>query len=165
MPHDLAGRGRLVAGLYDEQRAGATCAVLFHAAVAAHAGLNITDVSCLGILDKDGPMTAGQLAERAGLTRGGAITAVLDRMERAGLLRRHPDPADRRRTVIELVRGRPYRDLQDVLAEFSTAFTTLIESYSDSEIQTLLDFSRRANDILRRQTLDLQSRNRSRRPS
>jgi DNA-binding MarR family transcriptional regulator len=159
---DPVSRGRLVADLYDEQRTGATCAVLFHAAAAARAGLNITDVSCLGILDKEGPMTAGQLAERMGLTRGGAITAVLDRMERAGFLRRRPDPKDRRRAIIELVRDRAYRDLQQVLAKFSTAFTELIESYSDSEIQILLDFSRRANDVLREQTLGLQHRNRSR---
>lgn len=158
MPTDPADRGRLAADLYDEQRTGAICAVLFHAAVAARAGLNITDVSCLGVLDKEGPMTAGRLAERVGLTRGGAITAVLDRMERAGLLRRRPDPDDRRRAIIELVRDRPYQAIQDVLEKFSTVFTALIDSYSESEIQVLLDFSRKANGVLREQTRELQAR-------
>src|SRR5690606_20718966 len=108
-------RDGLVAALYDEQRRAATHAVLFHAALASRSGINVTDVSCLSMLDKDGPMTAGQLAQRIGVTRGGAITAVLDRLERGGFLRRRRDPHDRRRVVIELVRGEAYRRFQRLL--------------------------------------------------
>lgn len=162
MSSERAERPSLVAALYGEERTGATRAVLFHAAVAAHAGLNITDVSCLGVLDKEGPMTAGELAERVGLSRGGAITAVLDRMQRAGFLRRRADPQDRRRAIVELVREDAYRDLQRVLDEFGDAFRTLIEDYTDEQLRTLLDFSHRANEIIQDQTLNLQSRKRSR---
>lgn len=161
MSTERTNRTELVADLYDEQRAGATRAMLFHAAVAAKAGLNITDVSCLGVLDKEGPMTAGDLARRMGLTRGGAITAVVDRMERAGFVRRSADPDDRRRTIIEPVRDGSHQKLDGVLTDFSKAFTELIESYTDEQIETLLDFTRRANGVLREQTLDLQSHNRS----
>lgn len=162
MSSERAERAWLVAALYDEERAGATRAVLFHAAVAARAGLNITDVSSLGVLDKEGPMTAGELAARVGLTRGGAITAVLDRMQRAGFLRRRPDPQDRRRAIVELVRKDAYQDLQRVLDEFGDAFLALIEDYTDEQLQTLLDFACRANEIMRDQTLNLQSHKRSR---
>ena len=62
-------------------------------------GLNRTDLRCLGILYRRGRTTAGELAEETGLTPG-AITTVLDRMEKGGYANRVPDPADRRRILI-----------------------------------------------------------------
>ena len=75
-------------------------AVLFQEAVARAAGLNATDLQCANLLLMHGPATPGELAERAGLTVGGAITGVVDRLERANLVRRVPDPADRRRVLV-----------------------------------------------------------------
>ena len=72
-------------------------------------GINRTDSRCMDILDQHGSMSAGDLAEASRLTTG-AITAVIDRLERAGFARRVPDPSDRRRVLVELdaegVRGR-----------------------------------------------------------
>ena len=67
-------------------------------AVALQFGLNRTDLRCLGILYRRGRVTAGELAEESGLTPG-AITTVLDRLERGGFANRVPDPADRRRVL------------------------------------------------------------------
>lgn len=75
-------------------------AVLFQEAVARRAGLNGTDLQCLSLLLRDGPMPPGRLAERAGLTAGGAITTVVDRLEAVGLAARSPDPDDRRRVLV-----------------------------------------------------------------
>src|ERR1700730_14935245 len=69
-------------------------------AVADHLGINRTDLQCLGVVTLRGPMTAGAVAEACALTSG-SVTAVLDRMERAGYLRRTSDPADRRRVLVE----------------------------------------------------------------
>lgn len=149
------GRSALVAALYDEQRLAANRAVLFHTAMASRAGINITDVSCLGVLDKEGPMTAGALARRVGVSRGGAITAVLDRLERAGFLRRQRDTADRRKVVVELVREDAYRALQGTLDAFSQSYRELIERYTEEELRLLLDFSRRANELVEAQTATL----------
>ena len=63
-------------------------------------GVNRTDARCLDILDQQGSMSAGDLAEASRLTTG-AITAVIDRLERAGYARRVPDPSDRRRVLVE----------------------------------------------------------------
>jgi DNA-binding MarR family transcriptional regulator len=68
-------------------------------AVALQFGLNRTDLRCLGILYRRGRVTAGELAEESGLTPG-AITTVLDRLERGGYANRVPDPADRRRVLV-----------------------------------------------------------------
>ena len=72
-------------------------------AVADHLGINRTDLQCLGVVTLRGPMTAGALAEACALTSG-SVTAVLDRMERAGYLRRTSDPADRRRVLCAVPR-------------------------------------------------------------
>ena len=68
-------------------------------AVALQFGLNRTDLRCLGILYRRGRVTAGELAEESGLTPG-AITTVLDRLERGGYANRVPDPGDRRRVLV-----------------------------------------------------------------
>ena len=75
-------------------------AVLFQDAVAKSVGLNSTDLQCANLLLLRGPATPGELAEWSGLTAGGAITSVIDRLERAGLVRRSRDTVDRRRVVV-----------------------------------------------------------------
>jgi DNA-binding MarR family transcriptional regulator len=64
-------------------------------------GINRTDLRCLNIVDNEGPMTAGRLAELSGLTTA-AVTAVLDRLERAGYARRVRDQEDRRQVIVEI---------------------------------------------------------------
>src|SRR4051794_29340920 len=75
-------------------------AVLFQDAVARSVGLNSSDMQAVGLLMAEGPASPSQLAGLVGLTRGGAITGVIDRLERAGYVRREPDPQDRRRVLV-----------------------------------------------------------------
>ncbi|WP_241560052.1 MarR family winged helix-turn-helix transcriptional regulator [Solirhodobacter olei] len=63
-------------------------------------GINRTDGRCLDIIDLHGHPTAGQLAAESGLTTG-TVTAVVDRLEKAGYVRRRRDPGDRRKVVVE----------------------------------------------------------------
>lgn len=64
-------------------------------------GVNRTDGRCLDLVDQAGRISAGDLAVAAGLTTG-SITAVVDRLEKKGYLRRVPDPNDRRRVLLEV---------------------------------------------------------------
>jgi DNA-binding MarR family transcriptional regulator len=64
-------------------------------------GVNRTDLHCLNAIENSGGLTAGELAAEAGLTSG-AVTGVVDRLERAGFARRVPDPSDRRRVKVEV---------------------------------------------------------------
>jgi DNA-binding transcriptional ArsR family regulator len=73
--------------------------VMFHQAIAERLGLNATDHKALDLLGRAGPITAGELAELTGLTTG-AITGIIDRLEKAGFVRRENDPKDRRRVII-----------------------------------------------------------------
>ncbi|MGZ9812198.1 MarR family winged helix-turn-helix transcriptional regulator [Pseudoroseicyclus sp. H15] len=93
LPPDLA---RLSAALRIQQNASdrldeAACAVF---------GINRTDGRCLDILDRRGRMSAGELGAEAGLSSG-AVTAMVDRLAKAGYIRRVPDPGDRRRVLVE----------------------------------------------------------------
>src|SRR5919109_1824865 len=92
---------RLFEELLVEVRASQNATDRFDQAVADALGLNRTDMRCLDILDREGRMTAGRLAEATGLTTG-AVTTVLDRLEQAGYARRVRDTDDRRRVYVEV---------------------------------------------------------------
>ncbi len=144
--------------LYEELRMGASLAVRFHSALAAHAGINITDVTCLGALDKNGPMTPGELAEHTGLSRGGAITAVVDRLERAGFVRRRRDERDRRKVIVELIRDGAYSRLTETFDSLGRAYTDVIGDHTKEERDLLLEFNRRVNTRLQERISELQER-------
>src|SRR6476619_1741717 len=74
-------------------------AALFQEAAAQRLGLNVTDLRCLALAYAEPGMTASRLSDLSGLTSG-AITGVLDRLERAAFVTREPDPTDRRRTLV-----------------------------------------------------------------
>ncbi len=97
--------------------------VLLHHATASKAGLNVTDAQCLNILALDGPQTPGRLAHQMGITTGGAITAVIDRLEQSGYVKRTRDPGDRRRVIVEPV--------PDALARFSAYFDPVARAVRD----------------------------------
>src|SRR5260370_19239740 len=75
--------------------------VLYSQAVAERLGMNSTDLECLDHISR-GPLTAGRLAELTGLTTG-AITGVIDRLERAGLARRQRHPCDPPQTLCRML--------------------------------------------------------------
>src|SRR5215207_4765293 len=132
-----------------------TATVLFHAAIADRLGVGATDVKCYSILRQVGAITAGELAERTGLTTG-AITGVIDRLERAELVRRVRDPHDRRRIVLELVHNAEReRAIGQLYEPMGRAITGLVAQYSAAERATLLDFVTKATAVLESETASL----------
>src|ERR687895_1419069 len=119
-PHELAEEivGRLA-------RRHSTAAVLFHHAVAERLGLGPTDHKCLDVLRERGAMTGSELAAITGLTSG-AVTGVVARLERAGYLRREPDPHDRRKQVLSPVPER-LRELQAIFDSIRDDAAALLE--------------------------------------
>jgi DNA-binding MarR family transcriptional regulator len=143
-------RSEIEAATIDTIRGWQTDQDMFDEAVATYAGINRTDFRCLDILDRGGRMTAGQLASAARLTSG-AVTAVLDHLEAAGFVRRVRDPGDRRRVLIEV--------MPDLLAQSMTVYGPIIEegnrvmsTYSDEQLEAILDFMVRSRDMLARNT-------------
>jgi DNA-binding MarR family transcriptional regulator len=101
MSKNRPNKGELADAIGDQFRINQNRSGLFDEIANEHLGINQTDNRCLDVLTRLGPITAGELAREAGLTTGG-VTAVVDRLERAGFARRVRDDEDRRRVVIEV---------------------------------------------------------------
>ncbi len=113
--------------------------IMFHQAVADVLGLHITDHKCLDLLHRFGAMPAGRLGELTGLTTG-AVTGIIDRLERAGYARRANDPNDRRKTIVEPTRNKKLeRKIEMIFMPLHERMYKLLSSYSESELAFLLD--------------------------
>ena len=113
--------------------------IMFHQAVADVLGLHITDHKCLDLIHRFGAMPAGRLGELTGLTTG-AVTGIIDRLEKAGYARRTNDPKDRRRTIVEPTRNRKLeRKIEMIFMPLHERMHKLLSSYSESELAFLLD--------------------------
>ena len=122
-------------------------------AVSVQFGLNRTDLRCLGIIYRRGRVTAGELAEESGLTPG-AITTVLDRMERGGYANRVADPGDRRRVLV--VSTAATREVgARVYGEVEIAGSAELEGHSVAELSVIRDYLRRLRDVYEDQATHL----------
>ena len=112
--------------------------VLISDLVAGLVGLNATDLECLDLLLLAGPATAGKLGEHTGLTSG-ATTAVIDRLERAGFVRRRRDLDDRRRVQVEIV-GSAVECIKPFYATLGDRVTELNAQFTDQQLVSVLDY-------------------------
>jgi DNA-binding MarR family transcriptional regulator len=151
---DVRDKAELVALLIQEVRETSTVTILFHQAIADRLGMNVTDHKCAGILAQSGPITAGELARRTGLTTG-AITGVIDRLERAGFARRVRDPGDRRRVIVEPDAKRIERKIVPLFDSMSRAAAQLYDRYSAQELALILDFAIRSREVAEQETRKL----------
>ena len=133
-------RAALMQELEEAMRRSSAQGVLFGQTVANAIGISGSDLDCLDFVNLEGRVTAGRLAEVTGLTSG-AITGVVDRLEKAGLVRRERDEVDRRKVFIVVVSenaakiGRFYVPMQQAMHK-------LWNTYSDAELQLLLRFAK-----------------------
>ena len=139
-------RAELVAALMDGLRQSSTASVMLSQAVASRLGINPADLEALELLHRTGPVTAGTLAEATGLTTG-AITGMVDRLERAGFARRERDPVDRRRVYIRADRQAGEQAIAPLFASMARAMVALCAEYRDEELALLADFITRANAL------------------
>jgi DNA-binding MarR family transcriptional regulator len=108
-------------------------------------GINRTDSKCVDILDQHGSMSAGELARESRLTSG-AITAVIDRLERAGIARRVADPSDRRRVLVELT-PETRASIQQFMGPIGDRAAKSMGHYTDEQLELLIDFTRRGRQV------------------
>lgn len=119
------------------------------AVAAQRFGVNRTDLRCLELLGAAGSRTPTDLAAALGFTTGG-VTTVIDRLERAGYARRRPDPRDRRKVVVEATELLIARE-GEIFGGLLGQAETLIESYSDAQLETIRDFLERTRATIRAQ--------------
>jgi DNA-binding MarR family transcriptional regulator len=131
----------------DREHGDAT--VFFHAALAAEANLHPTDYKALGVLDRFGPMSAGELGRHMRLAAA-SVTNLIERLVAKGFVRREPDPLDRRRVLLSV----DVSELTDneFFRSWQRATTQVWERYSDSELAVILDFLADTAERLRTRT-------------
>lgn len=137
-------RAQLVDVMFRELRRMVAGAVLFNQRQADTLKINPTDLQFINLLQIEGPMTPGRLAERTKLTTGG-VTVVLDRLETAGAIRRAPNPADRRSSIIHIV-PKFLRTAEAAYAKMGEATYALLAQFSDEELAVVARFLQKAND-------------------
>jgi len=141
--HDLLGREL------------SNAVVFFHEAIAAHLGMSAAEWKCLGLLDQNGPSTAGRLAELSGFTTG-AITGIVDRLERAGYVRRQPHPKDRRSVIVHPL---AVKDLQarviPIFQSLGRAMAAVRSRYDQKQLASIAQFLGETTEALRSETAKL----------
>ncbi|GAA5162048.1 MULTISPECIES: MarR family winged helix-turn-helix transcriptional regulator [Amycolatopsis] len=132
-------REELVARLIDASRALSTETVMFHTAIAERQGLSAVETKAMDYLARFGPLTPKQLSERSGLAPA-SVTALIDRLERKGTVKRTPHPRDRRRLLVELnpEYARSIAPLWDHLIQ---QVRELCATYSDEQLALVADFT------------------------
>jgi len=127
-------------------RRSSAAGVLHGQTVARRNGLNPTDMECLDLILMGGPATAGEIARRTGLSSG-AVTGLIDRLEKLGLVERAADPADRRKVRVR-VREDRIGSLAAAFRPLEKRMQALLASYSEAELKLLLDFSEKSGEIM-----------------
>ena len=128
-------------------RRHSTAVVLFHHAVAERLGLGPTDHKCLDLLRERGAMAGSDLCAITGLTSG-AITGVVARLERAGYLRREPDPHDGRKQILHLALERS--PIQDVIDPLRADVSALLENFDAHQLTAIAEFLAGTTDLVYR---------------
>jgi len=140
-----SARASLLGDLVRSAQRAATDGILFHQAVADRLGLHVTDLRCLNILLEAGSVPAGEIGERTGLTTG-AVTRMVDRLERAGYVRREPDPTDRRRVIVSPVAEQMAR-IGPMYTGMAEAWATAMNDYDDEQLTVILALFDRLHEI------------------
>jgi DNA-binding MarR family transcriptional regulator len=142
-------KSELIDELVREFRTSGNLDDAFDNLAAKRLGVNETDLHCLNIIENAGGITAGTLAAEAGLTTG-AVTGVIDRLERAGFARRVLDPGDRRRVKVE-VTPKFYARADKIWGPPRADWGKTLSKFNADELELITDFLRSTNEISRRQ--------------
>jgi DNA-binding MarR family transcriptional regulator len=163
---DETARPETIVSVITALRETSASSVMYSQATADKAGLHSTDMECLDHLILRGQMTAGKLCELTGLSSG-TMTALIDRLERAGYVRRERGTRDRRQVLVVPVEEKINEDLAPITQPLGAAVYAALEGYSEQELQLILRFLDGANAIaleaitalLRRDSAEEQSAN------
>lgn len=135
-------------------RAYSDTSILMHEAIAQKVGLSGTDHKYLGLIIKNGEMTAGKIAEITGLTTG-SVTGLIDRLEKKKLVRRKADKNDRRKVLIVPNVQKAMELLQPIFTDLQKRTQELIDTFSQEEICAITRYFLSATEIMKNVTKDL----------
>jgi DNA-binding MarR family transcriptional regulator len=151
----MSRRSSLTGALFDAMRRANVLSVSMSQAAAERIGVNTTDLHCLNLLS-EGPLTASELARRAGITTA-SVTGVIDRLESVGYVRRERDTADRRKVVVTLELPRAAAEVAPVFAPLIKAWRDSLGDYSDEDLELITGFLDRTQAVFEEEVDRLRS--------
>jgi DNA-binding MarR family transcriptional regulator len=134
-------------------RRSATAAVMFHGAIAAQHALTATDTRTLELLDRLGPRSASEIAAHTGLANT-SVTALIDRLEARGLVRRAADPDDRRKVRVEPV-PKQTKELNQPYAAIAQMTMNLLKRFDDRQLEAIAEYLNAGAEYAERTVEDL----------
>ncbi len=135
-----------------------TAVIAFHETVARRRGLGIAEHKCLGTLWEQGTATAGELARATGFTTG-AITGIVDRLEKDRYVRREPNPKDRRSVLIRPLHVKKLRrEVLPLFLPLTKSMTRLRKDFSAKELAAIDEYLARTTEILKKEAQKLKAR-------
>jgi DNA-binding MarR family transcriptional regulator len=143
----------LLQALAIEMRESSAIGVLHSEAMARIIGIHSTDLECLDLLTMKGPLTAGELGVATALTTG-AITGVIDRLERRGFVYRQRSPTDRRRVIVNIAPD-THRQLAPVGAPMRRRVLGALSRFSRRDLAAALAVLGKAREAARAALADL----------
>ncbi len=144
-PLKLETREQIVNNLMVSIRKEIRAATLFVHTMSEITGMHPTDIKCLDFLSDVKFATAGELAKITGLTTG-AITAVIDRLEKIGFVKREADSKDRRKIIVRIIAEHP-NNLELVRNIFVDKLPNNLSEYKDEELNLISNWNKKLSDI------------------
>ncbi|TQS31155.1 MarR family winged helix-turn-helix transcriptional regulator [Microbispora sp. KK1-11] len=141
----MSRRADLMARLLDALRRANALSVAMSQAAAERIGINTTDLHCLNLLT-NGPLTASELARRAGITTA-SVTGVIDRLETVGYVRRERDSVDRRKVIVTLQVQQAAQDVAPIFSPFVRAWRGAMEGYTDEQLELIAGFLDKTEEV------------------
>lgn len=141
----MMSKKELIETLNQSMQRSGTLTVLHTNAVADKIGLSATEFESMDLIRQYQPMSAGKLAVSCGLTTG-AITGIIDRLERAGFVRRSSDPKDRRRVLLEPIKDpEKSKKIYALYRPMSEAFEEIAGQCTPEELRFLISIHDKMN--------------------
>ncbi|MFF4196066.1 MarR family winged helix-turn-helix transcriptional regulator [Nonomuraea sp. NPDC001831] len=141
--------------LVEAGRESSNAAVMYHSAMGERLGLGMTEEKTLDLLQRLGPLTAGELSQHTGLAPA-SVSGLIDRLEAKWLVRRVRDTKDRRRVIVEINWER-LAGFGELFEPFVAAMSGLYDRYTDDELALIVDFLRRSTALQREATASLRA--------
>lgn len=150
-------REEIIRAITEKFREMSTETIMFHQTVADVLGLHITDHKSLELIHRFGAMPAGRLAQLTNLTTG-SVTGIIDRLEKAGYVRRINDPEDRRKTIVEPTKNKKLeKKIELIFMHLHESLHRLMSPYSDSELAFLLEATTKIIELTHEESKKLRS--------
>jgi len=132
---------------------GSTETALFHQKAAERLGVGVTDTKAISVLMQEGPLTAGQLGDRLHITTG-AVTNLVDRLEKRGMVNREADSNDRRKVLVTVVRE-GFESESNAYISIGEAFAKLYTTFSEKDLELIIHYQERQIEITKEQIANM----------